>query len=107
MTHGRKNLARSAAVLVASGAIFAGMGAAPASAASSGKVSAPSCVHLRTTSSWATTTTKATNNCSYSVRVYFKWDRHVDGPCTTIGAYGGWHKETVARTARFAGLGNC
>ncbi|GLW70150.1 hypothetical protein Kpho02_24490 [Kitasatospora phosalacinea] len=93
---------RAAVVLAATLAIGGGIGVTSASAAS-----APSCVSYYSTSSWVTNTTRATNNCSYDVRIRFDWSNHVDGPCTTIAAYGGWHSETVAITASFQGAYTC
>ncbi|MFJ8044089.1 hypothetical protein ACIRBX_26665 [Kitasatospora sp. NPDC096147] len=93
---------RSAVVLAATMAMGGGIVVSSASAAD-----APSCVSYRSTSSWATNTTRATNNCSYNVRIRFNWSNHVDGPCTTISAYGGWHSETVALTASFQGAYTC
>ncbi|WP_440577586.1 hypothetical protein [Streptomyces sp. AC154] len=74
---------------------------------SASAANAPSCVSFKSTSSWATHTTRATNNCSSSVRIRFNWSNHADGPCTTIGARGGWHSETVALTASFQGAYTC
>ncbi|MFF3454757.1 hypothetical protein ACFYXH_10550 [Streptomyces sp. NPDC002730] len=101
-----KSLARPAAVLMATGAIAGVMGVAPAAAAPAQATAVPSCITIKNTSSWATTTTRVTNNCRGTYRYYFKWDRHTDGPCETYRP-GHWHSETVAITARFAGLGGC
>ncbi|MEV0786834.1 hypothetical protein AB0I52_28525 [Streptomyces sp. NPDC050423] len=93
---------RTAAVLGATALLGGSVAVGSASAAN-----APSCVSFKSTSSWATHTTRATNNCSSSVRIRFNWSNHVDGPCTTIAARGGWHSETVAITAAFQGAYTC
>ncbi|MEU8033513.1 hypothetical protein AB0C13_33640 [Streptomyces sp. NPDC049099] len=98
--------ARAATVVLATGALTGMLGAVPASAAPARPAAVPSCITIKNTSSWVTTTTRVTNNCSQTYRYYFKWDRHVDGSCETY-APGHWHSETVAITARFAGLGSC
>ncbi|MEV0533079.1 hypothetical protein [Kitasatospora sp. NPDC050463] len=106
-----KSLKRPAAVLAAAAAISGGLAVAPASAApataGTSISSVPSCVSYSTSSSWVTNTARATNNCSYSVRLRFNWSNHTDGPCTTISGYGGWHSETVAITASFQGAYSC
>lgn len=96
----RKALARPATVLAAAGLLFGGLSVAPASAA------VPSCVATSVSYGTFTETAKATNNCSSSQRFYFLWDFHQDGGCSTL-ASGYWRSETVAITARFAGLASC
>lgn len=98
-----KALVRPAAVLFTAGALAGGLSVAPASAAAD---AVPSCIRIQNSSGAVTVTTKVTNNCSGTYRYYFKWDRHTDGPCETYTP-GHWHSETVAFTARFAGLGSC
>jgi hypothetical protein len=67
----------------------------------------PSCVATSAWSDFPQQFAKATNNCASSQRLYFRWDRAVDGGCTTIGARGGWRQEGRVYQARFAGLTNC
>lgn len=73
----------------------------------SAQAAVPTCVATSAWSNFPKTYAKATNNCSSSQRLYFRWDRAIDGDCTTIGARGGWRQETRAYQARFAGLTNC
>ncbi|MFR9796328.1 hypothetical protein ACL02U_10550 [Streptomyces sp. MS06] len=98
----KRTATRTAAVAPGASAALGGLAVAPASAAS-----IPSCVSYSVSSGWVTTTAKVTNNCTHSIRVRFNWAYHVDGPCTTIGGYGGWRKETVAATASFQGVYYC
>jgi hypothetical protein len=86
--------------LVASGLVVGGT-------ISAAQAAVPACVETSAWSDFPSTYAKATNTCSSSKRVYFRWDRAVDGDCTTIGARGGWRREGRAYQARFAGLTSC
>lgn len=96
----RKAIARPAMVVAATGLLLGGVNVAPAAAA------VPSCVATSVSYGTFTETAKATNNCSGSHRFYFLWDFHQDGGCSTLSA-GSWRSETVAISARFAGLASC
>lgn len=78
-----------------------------ASAAPVEAAAVPTCVATRAWSDFPWQYARATNNCSSSQRLYFRWDRAVDGGCTTLGARGGWREEGRAYQARFAGLSSC
>lgn len=78
-----------------------------ASAAPVAPAAVPSCVATSAWSDFPWQYARATNNCSTSQRLYFRWDRAVDGGCTTLAARGGWRQEGRAYQARFAGLSSC
>jgi hypothetical protein len=87
--------------MASTGVLAGGLMVAPAQAAT-----VPSCVARGASVGIITTTAYATNGCGNARTFYFLWDRHVDGPCTTL-QNGYTRTEKVAVTARFAGLSTC
>lgn len=99
----KKQLATGLALaFVASGFMLGGT----ASAASVAPAAVPNCVATSAWSDFPWQYAKAKNNCSGSERLYFRWDRAVDGGCVTIGS-GGSRTEGRVYQARFAGLSSC
>ncbi|MGW8886685.1 hypothetical protein [Streptomyces sp. NPDC055749] len=96
----RKTLSRPATVVASVGLLLGGVNVPTASAA------VPSCVAKSVSYGTFTETAKATNNCAGSQSFYFLWDFHQDGGCSTLRS-GYWRSETVAISARFAGLASC
>lgn len=86
--------------LVASGLMVGGTTVAAQAAV-------PNCVVTDAWTDFPYTYAKAINTCASSQRLYFRWDRAVDGDCVTLAARGGARTEGRAYQARFAGLTNC
>jgi hypothetical protein len=81
-------------------------GSAMLGSTGSAEAATPMCVSTSSWNSGIWNYAKATNNCSNNQRFYFRWDRAVDGPCSTYGP-GGWREEGRLYQARFAGLSDC
>lgn len=97
----KRTLARLVVAALATVAITSGANPMVADAA------VPTCVATRSWNSGVWKWARATNNCSSSQRLYFRWDRAVDGSCITLRARGGAREEGRLFQARFAGLTNC
>jgi hypothetical protein len=97
----KKALVRAAAVTFATASIGVGINALVAQAA------VPNCVGTSTWSSGAWNYADASNDCSSAQRLYFRWDRAVDGGCNTLRANDGYRWEGRLYQARFAGLSSC
>lgn len=103
----KKQLATAFALAFAASTLALGGTASAESTDSVEAAAVPTCVATRAWSDFPRQYARATNNCSSSQRLYFRWDRAVDGGCTTLGARGGWREEWRVYQARFAGLSSC
>ena len=97
----QNHAARAAALALVAAGLSLG-GAAPAAA----QANTPACVDSDTWTSGVWNYAKATNWCGSSKRFYFRWDRAVDGDCTTL-ANGYQRTEGRLYQARFAGFTDC
>jgi hypothetical protein len=98
----KKQLATAFGLAVVAGSVLSGT----AMAAPVAPAGVPSCVATEAWPDFPWQYAKATNNCGNSQRLYFLWDRAVDGGCVTLNP-GGWRQEGRIYQARFAGLESC
>lgn len=95
----QKVLAVAAATLLALGGAV--MAAGPANAASPG-----TCVQTGTWNDGVWKRASSTNRCTSTQRFYFRWDRAIDGGCSSLKVNYS-RSEGRLYQARFAGLTNC
>lgn len=100
----KKQMATAIGIAAVAGSLLGSGGTAMA--APVGAAAVPSCVTTEAWSDFPWQYAKATNRCGSSQRLYFLWDRAVDGGCVTLNP-GGWRQEGRVYQARFAGLESC